>query len=68
MPFNHDIDRDDADAVAAFVRDYVNNYHGQGNVLICWEHKQLQDLAQAIIQSSEVGNAGTEVPKYPDDR
>ncbi len=68
VTFNNKIDRDDKDGVAAFVSDYVKNYNGQGNVLICWEHKELQDLAQAIIQSDGVGSAGTEVPEYPGDR
>ncbi|CEJ90957.1 hypothetical protein VHEMI06706 [[Torrubiella] hemipterigena] len=37
-------DRDDADCVA----DVVKNYTGKGNILICWEHKKLNNLAKAI--------------------
>ncbi|KAH8202254.1 hypothetical protein TruAng_003531 [Truncatella angustata] len=48
-------DRDDEDCVADAVRDYS----GSGNILICWEHKQLNNLAEAL-------GAG-DVDKYPDD-
>jgi hypothetical protein len=30
------------------VADAVNNFQGPGNILICWEHKALTDLAAAI--------------------
>ena len=38
------ISRDDAAKVAK----HAKKYQGPGNVLICWEHGQLTDIAQAI--------------------
>jgi len=37
----------------------VNAYTGTGNILICWEHGELTDIAEALGD----GNA----PEYPDD-
>lgn len=48
--------RDDSDCVA----DVVNNYDGPGNILICWEHKQLNNLVKAINSDNDPDN-------YPDD-
>ncbi|KAI1501837.1 hypothetical protein F5X99DRAFT_381158 [Biscogniauxia marginata] len=36
--------RDDEECVA----DVVNNYNGEGNILICWEHHQLNNLAEEL--------------------
>ncbi|KAL2060777.1 hypothetical protein VTL71DRAFT_9419 [Oculimacula yallundae] len=47
-------DRDDADCVAGL----VDEYSGSGNVLICWEHDNLSDIAKALGDSSP--------PTYPD--
>jgi hypothetical protein len=41
---NTTIDRDDA---AGVVR-AVEEYRGTGNILICWEHHNLSDIAKAI--------------------
>ena len=30
------------------VAEAVHNFQGPGNILICWEHKALTDLAKAI--------------------
>jgi len=56
VEFDHDIHRDDAEGVAQAVR----GYRGAGNVLVCWEHHRLQDIATAI------GVQGA--PVYPEDR
>ncbi|KAI1846252.1 hypothetical protein JX266_007777 [Neoarthrinium moseri] len=48
-------DRDDEDCVA----DVVKSYSGSGNILICWEHKQLNNLAEAL--------GAKDVDGYPDD-
>ncbi|ETS76672.1 hypothetical protein PFICI_12059 [Pestalotiopsis fici W106-1] len=48
-------DRDDEDCVA----NVVKNYSGSGNILICWEHKQLNNLAEAL--------GADNVDGYPDD-
>jgi len=70
VPFNHEIDRDDISGVAAFVKDYVSNSQSKGNLLICWEHKQLNDIAGAIIRADNIGSgdANTPLPEYPGDR
>lgn len=48
-------DRDDSDCVA----DTVYNYNGDGNILICWEHDALTDIAEALGDDN--------APDYPDD-
>jgi len=57
---NLDVDtsckRDDVQDVANVVKSYA----GSGNILICWEHHHLYDIATAL----GVPNA----PQYPDDR
>jgi len=59
--FNHKIHRDDA----ADVVDAVNNFDGPGNIVVCWEHGQLTDIAQAFgVNNPE----DPTYPKYPDDR
>ncbi|KAL6230871.1 hypothetical protein BDW75DRAFT_248375 [Aspergillus navahoensis] len=49
-------DRDDPKCV----KDAVDNYDGDGNILICWEHDALTDIAE------ELGD--DHAPEYPDDR
>jgi hypothetical protein len=49
-------DRNDSAGVATAVKDYKGN----GNILICWEHGQLQDIMQAL------GIA--DAPQYPGTR
>ncbi|KAK6204008.1 hypothetical protein LQW54_008581 [Pestalotiopsis sp. IQ-011] len=48
-------DRDDEDCVA----DVVKAYTGSGNILVCWEHKQLNNIAEAL--------GADDVDDYPDD-
>lgn len=48
-------DRDDEKCV----QDAVDNYDGDGNVLICWEHDQLNNLAEEL--------GANDVDNYPDD-
>jgi hypothetical protein len=49
-------DRDDSKCV----EQVVNGYTGSGNILICWEHGNLQDIVDALGDS--------DAPSYPDDR
>ncbi|CAG8950981.1 hypothetical protein HYFRA_00006378 [Hymenoscyphus fraxineus] len=49
-------DRDDEDCVASLVSDFKAS-GSSGNILICWEHKALTDIAQAL------GNKNP--PEYP---
>jgi len=56
LTIDDSVSRDDADGVAEAVR----GWSGKGNVLICWEHGQLTDIAKAI----GVLNA----PEYPGER
>jgi hypothetical protein len=51
-------DRDDADCVNDLVQDYDDSGAGQ-NILICWEHDALTDIAKAL--------GGKKTPDYPDD-
>ncbi|KAF7551314.1 hypothetical protein G7Z17_g5113 [Cylindrodendrum hubeiense] len=37
-------DRDDSECVA----DVVNDYSGSGNILICWEHKRLNNIVEEL--------------------
>ncbi|KAI1815678.1 hypothetical protein GGS20DRAFT_584247 [Poronia punctata] len=48
-------DRDDEQCV----QDAVEGYDGDGNILICWEHKQLNNLAEEL--------GASDVDNYPDD-
>ncbi|CAG8011064.1 unnamed protein product, partial [Penicillium nalgiovense] len=48
-------DRDDPDCV----RDFIDDYDKEGNILICWEHDTLTD----ILETLGVDDA----PHYPDD-
>ncbi|OAA63593.1 hypothetical protein SPI_03756 [Niveomyces insectorum RCEF 264] len=49
-------DRDDEGCV----KDAVKGYTGSGNILICWEHKELKKIAQKL--------GADNAPSYPDDR
>ncbi|KAM0429748.1 hypothetical protein ACHAPT_006354 [Fusarium lateritium] len=49
-------DRDDSDCV----KDVVKGYKGTGNILICWEHKRLNNLAKEL--------GADDVDNYPSDR
>ncbi|KAL4733924.1 hypothetical protein BDV11DRAFT_213296 [Aspergillus similis] len=49
-------DRDDPECV----KDVVDNFDGDGNILICWEHDALTDIVE------ELGD--DDAPEYPDDR
>jgi hypothetical protein len=51
-----DCERDDFEGVAAKIK----GYKGEGNILVCWEHKRLTNLAAAL----GVHNP----PLYPKDR
>ncbi|OJJ29795.1 hypothetical protein ASPWEDRAFT_46559 [Aspergillus wentii DTO 134E9] len=42
------------------VKKVVDKYDGDGNILICWEHKKLTDIVE------ELGD--DDAPDYPDDR
>jgi len=48
--------RDDTSGVA----DAAKNYSGTGDILICWEHHHLYDIATAL--------GVPDAPQYPDDR
>ncbi|CAG8933916.1 unnamed protein product [Penicillium salamii] len=48
-------DRDDSSCV----KDVVDEYSGEGNILICWEHDALTDIVK------ELGDKNA--PSYPDD-
>ncbi|KAL6864000.1 hypothetical protein J3F83DRAFT_744245 [Trichoderma novae-zelandiae] len=41
------------------VADLVDDYKGSGNILICWEHSELTDIAEALGVKKG--------PEYPDD-
>jgi hypothetical protein len=59
------IDRDDASGVA----DAAKSFKGPGNVLICWEHGQLEDIAKEIgVKRYAEGSGWTGKVKYPGDR
>jgi hypothetical protein len=49
-------DRDNPECV----KDVVDNFDGDGNILICWEHDALTDIVE------ELGD--DDAPEYPDDR
>ncbi|GIJ91152.1 hypothetical protein Asppvi_010117 [Aspergillus pseudoviridinutans] len=62
VPFNIEIDRDDAAGVASA----VNKYKGASNILICWEHHNLSNIAKAIgIEGFAEGSGGSGEVKYP---
>lgn len=50
-------DRDKPKCVAKLVSKY--DKHGSGNILICWEHDALTDIAEAL--------GDDDAPTYPDD-
>jgi hypothetical protein len=54
IPLDDSISRDDAQGAAQKARDWISNVQsnppsdGRINMLICWEHGQLKDIAEAI--------------------
>jgi len=50
------VNRDNSEGVV----EVVNGYSGTGNILICWEHKELHDIMKAL--------GVKHAPHYPDDR
>jgi hypothetical protein len=65
IKINDTIDRDDEDGVA----EVVTTIKEVGNVLICWEHDQLKDIAKAIGVKGYAQNSGWHGKvEYPDDR
>lgn len=60
---NSDIHRDDAAGVARAAK----QYKGTGNVLICWEHHNLSNIANSIgIKGFAEGSGGSGKLQYPD--
>lgn len=65
LMIDSDIARDDADKVAKAVHDY----HGHGNILICWEHGQLKEIAKALhVKGYSEESGWTGKVDYPGDR
>jgi hypothetical protein len=65
VEFNTTIDRDDAAGVARA----VEGYRGTGNILICWEHHNLSDIAKAIgIKGFEPSTGWLGKAEYPGSR
>lgn len=56
LPVDISCDHDDPGCV----RDVVDGYAGTGNILICWEHGELTDIAKNLGDRN--------VPRYPDHR
>jgi hypothetical protein len=54
VEFNTDIKKNDAVGVARAVK----AYGGPGNVLICWEHHNLSDIAETIGIKGYAENSG----------
>lgn len=54
------VDTSCAKTDAKCVKKVVENYTGDGNILICWEHGELTDIVE------ELGD--DDAPTYPDDR
>lgn len=62
---NTDIEKDDAAGVARAAK----AYRGGGNVLICWEHHNLSDIAKAIgIKGFAESSGWSGKLQYPDSR
>lgn len=54
---------------AAGVARVVEEYRGTGNILICWEHHHLSDIAKAIgITGFAPGSGWSGKVQYPDSR
>ncbi|KAF5708813.1 phosphoglycerate mutase [Fusarium globosum] len=65
LTVNKDIGRDKYEAAAK----EATSFTGQGNVLLCWEHKSLEGIAKAIgIQGYAAQTGWTGEVKYPGDR
>jgi hypothetical protein len=51
------------------VKETVENYNGTGNILICWEHVQMSDIAVAIGVTQYAEESGwSGVIEYPHKR
>ncbi|KXT11949.1 hypothetical protein AC579_1007 [Pseudocercospora musae] len=59
LTIDHSCDRDDSHCVHDRVKALKNL---NGNVLVCWEHKALHDIVQAL------GDDDGDAPDYPSDR
>lgn len=55
LPVDTSCDRDDA----ACVKNVVDTFQGDGNILICWEHNALTDIVKKL--------GDKEAPEYPHD-
>lgn len=65
VEFNTSIHRDDAAGVARAMEEYG----GTGNILICWEHHHLSDIAKAVgITGFAPGSGWSGKVQYPDSR
>jgi hypothetical protein len=65
LEIDDSVSRDDAKGAAKAAK----SFHGPGNVLVCWEHGQLADIAKAIGVEGYATDSGWEGKvKYPDDR
>lgn len=56
ITIDHHCDKTDQDCAA----DTIENYDGEGNILLCWEHSELHDIVKAL--------GDKDAPDYPDDR
>ena len=65
LKINADIDRDDKQGAA----DAATSFTGPGNVLLCWEHGQLADIAAAMgVHGYGAASGWTGDVVYPDER
>ncbi|KAF9899584.1 hypothetical protein EC991_008597 [Linnemannia zychae] len=67
LTIDHSCARDDPFCV----KNAVNNYKGSGNILICWQHTALSDIAKALNGNNSIsytnkhyGQIGTDVYPY----
>ncbi|KAF2667539.1 hypothetical protein BT63DRAFT_294535 [Microthyrium microscopicum] len=61
------IDRDDAAGAAATIKNYVAK--NKGNILVCWEHSQMRDIAAALGITRYSDQSGWTGPiEYPHGR
>lgn len=57
LTIDHSCDRDDPDCVKETVKNLKDL---EGNILLCWEHKELHDIVQDLGDDN--------APDYPSDR
>ncbi|KEI36804.1 uncharacterized protein L969DRAFT_54006, partial [Mixia osmundae IAM 14324] len=60
LSIDTDCEREDEQCVEKKIRRFTSKKHPKGNVLVCWEHRAMTDIAR------EVGVK--HLPEYPDDR